>query len=84
MLRYLIHLTQILSSEQHLIEPYFIKVSISDIKDPLEKRYINHIPTSFTLEKEQVDKLIETAKQLLRDNPEYQKLLQSLNVNKKV
>lgn len=73
-----------LSTDEHRIVPYFIEVDVSVIQDPEERRFINKIPTSFSLEKEQVDKLIDTSRRLLRENPEYQKLLIGLNVSKPV
>lgn len=63
------------------IQPYFIELSIDDVKDPDEKLYLNKIPTSFTLEKEQVDKLIDTAKSLLHQNEDYQKLLTNIGAS---
>jgi len=42
------------------------------------RRFLNEIPTSFALSTEQVDRLIATGRQLLRDNPEFQRLLASL------
>ena len=61
------------------IEPYFIEVNFADIQDPAERDFFNGISTSFALEKEQVDQLILLAGKLLRQNPNYQKLLSDLN-----
>jgi len=70
-----------ISTKEHPIVPYLIELDVSDIKDPQEKMYFNRIPTSFSLEKEQADNLIETAKQLLRQNPEYQRLLKDMGAS---
>lgn len=77
----LIEWSQSISTKEHPIIPYFIELDVSDIKDPQERLYFNRIPTSFSLEKEQADRLIETAKRLLRQNSEYQKLLKDLGAS---
>ena len=43
-----------------------------------DRRFFNRIPTSFSLSKEQVDRLIEAGRELLRNNPDYQRLLTEL------
>jgi len=67
-----------LSTDDHPITSYFIELDISDIEEQEEQVYLNKIPTSFSLKKEQADSLIDTARRLLRRNPEYQKLLYEL------
>lgn len=62
----------------HPVTPYFIELDVTDIEDPREQAEFNKIPTSFSLTREQADKLIETSRHLLRTNPEYQKLLSEL------
>lgn len=69
------------STDDNPITPYFIELDVSAIKDHEEQVYFNKIPTSFSLEKEQVDTLINTAKRLLRWNPDYQKLLEELGAD---
>ena len=64
-----------------MIQPYFIELSIEDVKNSTRQLFFNEIPTSFSLEKEQVDTIITTAKSLLRQDPEYQKLLQNLGAS---
>lgn len=71
-----------LSTEDHVVTPYFIDVDVSDIKDPEERIYFNKIPTSFALEKEQADHLVDLARRMLRENPEYQHLLRTLNAHR--
>ena len=60
------------------VQPYFIDLNVDDVKDPQDRLYLNQIPTSFSLEQAQVDKVIETAKQLLRQNEDYQRLLTNI------
>jgi NTE family protein len=70
-----------ISTEEHPITPYFIELNEAQIEDPEKRAYFNNIPTSFKLDKEQVDMVIDTAGVLLRQNPEYQKLLHELDAH---
>lgn len=70
-----------LSTPEHRIKPYFIELNATDISDTRKRRFFNSVPTSFSIEKQQADQLIELAKELLRDHPEYQRLLLELNAN---
>ncbi len=73
--------TEAISTAEHLVTPYFIELDVADIGDPEKRLYFNNIPTSFSLEKEQADMLINTARRLLQKNPEYQKLLHELGAD---
>lgn len=73
-------LTKALSRSSRKLQPYFIELSINDVDDLDTFRFFNRIPTSFTLEKEQVNAIISTAKRLLRQNAEYQRFLKNLGV----
>ena len=68
-----------LSTPEQAVKTHFINVSIQKIKHPETLEFFNAIPTSFALEDEQVDKLIEAGRQLLRDDPGFQQLLLDLN-----
>jgi NTE family protein len=57
------------------IEFFPIEVSFDAIKDPEELRYFMDLPTSFSLSAEQVDRLRETGGRLLRESPEFRRLL---------
>lgn len=74
----LMELAGTISDADSPIEPYYIELSVDDVKDLDEQRYLNQIPTSFYLEKEQIDHLIETAKTLLREDEDYQRLLKNI------
>jgi NTE family protein len=67
-----------LSSEEHRVTTHMINVSFDALEDPDERRYFKRIPTSFTLSDRQVDRLREAGRQLLRDSPVFQRLLQEL------
>ncbi|WP_421868871.1 patatin-like phospholipase family protein [Motiliproteus sp.] len=63
-----------MSTPQQAVNPYFIELSFETLT--LEQRdYFNRIPTSFSLEEEQVDRLIELGRQLLRQNPTFRQFL---------
>ena len=70
--------TRNVSGEEGTITPYFIEISVEDLKNSKKHLFFNEIPTSFTLEKEQVDTIIETSKQLLQQNEEFQNLLDNI------
>ena len=67
-----------LSTPERPVHTHFISVSIQDVKNPTDLAYLNSIPTSFALKDEQVDRLITTGRQQLRNNPEYKRLLTEL------
>lgn len=60
------------------VTPYFIQLGVEDIGQPAELDYLNKIPTSFALSDEQVDRLIDAGRTLLRNNPDYQRFLTGL------
>lgn len=64
-----------LSTPSHRVTPYFIQVSFEDVAEPQLKLFLNKIPTSFDLTDDQVDTLIKSARDLLRADPQYRKLL---------
>ena len=66
---------KVISETGSTIKPYFIEVSVGDIQDTDEQLYMNKVPTSFYLEKEQADNVIGAAKELLRHNEDYRRLL---------
>ena len=67
-----------LSTPEHPVSPYFIKVSFEDVPEPQLKVFLNKVPTSFSLSDEQVNTLISSARSLLRADPAFQKLLADL------
>ena len=67
-----------LSTPDRPVTPYFVQLGFGDIEQPEARRFFNQIPTSFKLSEEQVDRLIEAGHELLRNNPDYQRLLVDL------
>ncbi len=78
----LIQWASIISTKENPVTPYFIDLDVTDIQNKSDRVFFNQVPTSFSIEKEQADRLIELSKNMLRDNPEYQKLLHKLGARK--
>jgi NTE family protein len=70
--------SEALSEPGNPITPYLIEVSVEDIQQLEAREFFNKIPTSFSLDDEQVDRLIDAGRKLLRNHPEFQKLLVDL------
>ena len=64
-----------LSTPEHTVTPYFIKLDFESISDQKIRLIFNKMPTSFSLPDEEVDNLIEAGHQLLRQSPDYQRLI---------
>jgi NTE family protein len=71
--------TRQISTPEAPITPYFIRVNFNEVTRPQTRLFLNKIPTSFSLSEEQVEKLIESARDLLRENPVFQQLLSDIN-----
>ena len=65
-----------LSTPDQPVSVHIIPVRFEDIEDKKERDFLNAIPTSFSLTDEQVDALIKAGRELLRNHPEYKKLVQ--------
>jgi len=64
-----------LSTPDQPITPHFIEVRFEEVSEPDLKLFLNKIPTTFKLTPEQVDTLIKSARELLRQDPDFQQLL---------
>jgi NTE family protein len=60
------------------IQFYLIEVKFDALKDPAERSYFKQLPTSFKLSDDEVDKLREAARRILKASPEYQRLLKDI------
>jgi len=67
-----------LSDSDKSVDAYFIRLSFDKIKDPELRKFINEIPTSFSLSNQQVDTVIQAGRTLLVENPEFQRLLHDI------
>ena len=68
----------LLGSVPNEVKSYFIEVGFKQVAQPQLKLFLNKIPTSFSLTQEQVETLIKSARELLREDPEFQQLLTEL------
>ncbi len=57
---------------------YLAEVKFENLEDPEERAYMDKLPTSFRLKSEQVDKLKDAARRLLRKSEDFQRLLRDL------
>jgi NTE family protein len=62
------------------IDPYVIEVNFEAIHDPDRRKYFLSLPTSFSLEKDQVQSLLDVGPQLLEESPDFQAFIQSLGL----
>lgn len=60
---------------------YVINVAFSELQDPDERAYLNNLPTSFVLAPEQVDRLRSSAKAIILNSTEFQRLMRDLSLN---
>jgi NTE family protein len=61
------------------IELYAIDVSFAALADPVEREYLNSMPTTFSLTPEQVDHLRAAAQTIIRDSPEFKRLVRDMS-----
>lgn len=64
-----------LSTPEQPVEPYFILLDFHGIPQPERRQFLNQTPTSFSLTDEQVDGLIAAGGELLRNHPEFRRLM---------
>ena len=57
---------------------YFINASLSEVDDPDERQALMKIPTTMYLTDPQIDRLLLAASRLIRNDPEFQRLMQDL------
>jgi NTE family protein len=57
---------------------YFINASLTEVTDPEEESRLMNIPTNLKLTDEEVDHLLLAGSHLLRNSPEFQRLMQDL------
>ena len=68
-----------LSTSQHPVQSYFIRLSFEEVPDLPLRRFLNEIPTSLAVSGEQVDQLIAAGRSLLRTNAEFRRLVANLD-----
>jgi hypothetical protein len=60
------------------IDFHIVHVAFDALPDAKERDYFNSVPTSFSLEEEQVDRLREVATKLLYGNKDFQRFVKEL------
>jgi len=67
-----------LTTPEKPVEPYFVEIDFNSISQPGRRKYFNQIPTSYSLNDEQVDDLIAAGRELLLGNAEFQRFITDL------
>ncbi len=57
---------------------YVVEVKFDALKDEVERTYFKRLPTSFSLQPDEVDKLRDVARRILAESAEFQRLLGDL------
>ena len=63
------------------VELYMVHLDFGSLKDRKLADTLSHMPTTLQLENWQVDQLIDAGQMLLRENPEFQRLLNDIESN---
>lgn len=67
-----------LSTPDQPVSPHLVLVSESAIDDPDDLEFFDEVPTSLTLDGEDVDRLVVLARRLLRESPQFRELVTEL------
>jgi len=67
------------STPERTVKPHFIQLNFKHIDKPDLLQFFNLIPTNFGLNDEQVDKLIEAGRHLIRYSPDFQRVVAELD-----
>jgi hypothetical protein len=59
-------------------QTYLIEVAFEMLEDESERAHLDHLPTSFNLETQDVDRLIAAARQILQNSKVFQDLVKDL------
>ena len=73
------HWAEEVSTPAHTVKSHFIQLGFKHIDKPDLLRFFNLIPTSFRLSDEQVDKLIEAGRELIRNSPDFQGVITDIS-----
>jgi predicted acylesterase/phospholipase RssA len=57
---------------------FVVEVNLEDLSDDQARKELQALPTNYNLQPEQVDRVIQAGRQLIRDNSEFQRLLSHL------
>jgi len=70
---------QLSNSVDYEVKPFFIEVDFTGIQDKQKSTWANKVSTSLALPSEQVDGLRNAARHLLKQSPEFQRLLSEIS-----
>jgi NTE family protein len=59
-------------------EPYFISLNFNDVQDPALRKRLQNMASRLSLPPDQVDDLRKAAGELLRQSPDFQRLMRDL------
>lgn len=71
-----------ISTPETTVTSYFVPVSFEDVDQPQLSLFLNKIPTTFSLEDDQVDALIQSGRELLRKHPVFKQLVADMTPSK--
>lgn len=69
-----------ISTDETEVDVYFIRLNFDQLDDLATIAKINQVPTSFNLSDDQVDMVVKAGRQLLRENAEFQRLLNTIKL----
>lgn len=70
--------TEELSSDDHPVKSWFIDLDFNDVEAAEEREKLNAIPTTMTLNDDQIDRLIRVGQELLTSDENFQRVLQDM------
>ncbi len=70
--------TSEVSTPTRPVQGHLVVVSLRDLPDSQLRSRLEAVPTGFNLSSQQVDELVDAGRQLLRQNPAFQAMLQAL------
>ncbi len=69
-----------LSTPDRTVQPHFVLVDFERFEDRAQRDYFRLLPTSFTLEDNEIDRLREAGRTLLRRSPHFMALVDDLTL----
>jgi len=67
-----------LSTPEHPVTAHMVTVGFDELRDESEREFFKLLPTSFHLSDDEIDRLREVGRRLLRSSPAYQDLVKQL------
>ncbi len=68
----------LLSTPDHQVKSYFIRVGLRDMQETALQKIFNKIPTSFSLNKETIDHLVNGGQNILYKDPDFQRFISDI------